>query len=190
MTEEWRAVPGFAGYEVSDLGRVRSWHGPRAIGGGSTTRAEPLMMKPATHRNGRKHVMLARGGRRITGLIHRLVLEAFVGPCPEGMECCHGNGVPADNRLENLRWDTKAANEADKRRHGTISRRSGPRKLTLEQVAEVRTSNEPARAAAKRLKVTVSTIFMIRRGERWSEATMAQLVGAQNGARSPNRSAK
>ena len=35
--------------------------------------------------------------------VHRLVLEAFVGPNPPGLECCHNNGDPSDNRVENLR---------------------------------------------------------------------------------------
>jgi hypothetical protein len=53
--------------------------------------------------------------------VHRLVLEAFVGPCPAGMEACHNNGVRTDNRLENLRWDTRSANCRDRIRHGTTN---------------------------------------------------------------------
>jgi len=49
--------------------------------------------------------------------IHRLVLETFVGPCPEGMECCHSNGIRNDNRLNNLRWGTKKENGKDKINH-------------------------------------------------------------------------
>jgi hypothetical protein len=49
----------------------------------------------------------------------------FVGPAPEGMEGCHYNGDPTDNRLENLRWDTRKANVADAIRHGTFSFRTG-----------------------------------------------------------------
>lgn len=52
-------------------------------------------------------------------LVHRLVLEAFVGPCPEGMEGCHGDGDPTNNSLGNLRWDTATSNQLDKVRHGT-----------------------------------------------------------------------
>jgi hypothetical protein len=58
-------------------------------------------------------------GKVVCRYVHRLVLEAFVGPCPEGMEACHNNGDTADNRLVNLRWDTKQANVADKLKHGT-----------------------------------------------------------------------
>ena len=35
------------------------------------------------------------------------------------MEVCHNNGRPADNRLENLRYDTPSNNNRDKVRHGT-----------------------------------------------------------------------
>ena len=45
--------------------------------------------------------------------VHRLVLTAFRGPCPEGLVGCHNNDVRTDNRLENLRWDTSSANVAD-----------------------------------------------------------------------------
>lgn len=51
--------------------------------------------------------------------IHRLVLETFVGLRPEGMECCHNNGIRTDNRLENLRWDTRKNNIGDAIKHRT-----------------------------------------------------------------------
>lgn len=54
-----------------------------------------------------------------TRKIHHLVLEAFVGPRPDGLETCHNDGVPANNWLTNLRWDTKPNNAKDRRVHGT-----------------------------------------------------------------------
>lgn len=65
-------------------------------------------------------VMLRKNGKSYNRLIHRLVLETFVGPCPEEMECCHNNGNMFDNRLENLRWDTRKANRQDAMRQGTF----------------------------------------------------------------------
>jgi hypothetical protein len=35
------------------------------------------------------------------------------------MEGCHRNDVPDDNRVENLRWDTRSANVLDSVRNGT-----------------------------------------------------------------------
>lgn len=51
--------------------------------------------------------------------VHRLVLETFLGSPLEGMQACHNNGKRADNRLENLRWDTPSNNNLDKKKHGT-----------------------------------------------------------------------
>jgi len=45
--------------------------------------------------------------------LHRLVLLTFVGPCPEGMEACHNDGLKTNNRLSNLRWDTHRNNIQD-----------------------------------------------------------------------------
>lgn len=51
--------------------------------------------------------------------IHRLVLDTFIGACPNGMQACHNDGNPLNNYLKNLRWDTAASNSADKKIHGT-----------------------------------------------------------------------
>lgn len=72
--------------------------------------------------NGRARVNLHFRGKGKMKLVHRLVAEAFLGSCPPGMEACHNNGNPSDNRLSNIRWDTHKNNEDDKRRHGTNDR--------------------------------------------------------------------
>jgi hypothetical protein len=56
-------------------------------------------------------------GVRSRRKVHHLILEAFVGPRPEGLKACHNNGDGHDNRLDNLRWDTQANNIADMHRH-------------------------------------------------------------------------
>ncbi len=52
--------------------------------------------------------------------VHQLVLGAFVGPCPIGMECRHLDGNPSNNFLSNLRWGTHLENMEDMRRHGSL----------------------------------------------------------------------
>ncbi len=64
-------------------------------------------------------VNLWRGTVR-RGYVHVLVLTAFRGHCPAGMEGCHNDGDPKNNRLSNLRWDTHSANQKDGFRHGTM----------------------------------------------------------------------
>lgn len=77
--------------------------------------------------------------------VSRLILETFVGPCPEGMECCHNNGNPEDNRLENLRWDTRSNNHLDKIKHGTMPHEAciSQGKLTEKQIKQIRKTIEP-----------------------------------------------
>ena len=118
MTEDWRAVPGWEGlYEVSDQGRVRSL--PRVTRGGfsGTRRISGKVLSPVYTVSGHVGVMLQDGERVFRSGIHRLVMLAFVGPCPEGMEVCHNNGIPDDNRLENLRYGTRSENIYDAVKH-------------------------------------------------------------------------
>ena len=116
MNENWKAIPGYEGaYEVSDLGRVRGLTRTDASGRRWQGRALRLLAHPG----GYLQVNLCRGGVARMHRIHRLVLEAFVGPAPDGTEACHGDGNPANNTLGNLRWDTKSSNSFDRVRHGT-----------------------------------------------------------------------
>jgi hypothetical protein len=115
MTERWLPVVGYEGiYEVSDLGRVRSflWRGP-----GNVRRKYARIMKPGLRKD-YPVITMYRDGAIKKRNVHHLVLEAFVGPCPPGLEACHDNDVADDNRLENLRWDTRSANERDKVHNG------------------------------------------------------------------------
>lgn len=79
-------------------------------------------------------------GNKCAFLVHRLVLESFIGPCPEGMETRHLNGKHDDNRLSNLCWGTQKDNYKDKILHGTHQRgEKNPRtKLINKQVLEIR----------------------------------------------------
>lgn len=114
---EYRDIPGFVGYRVGSDGSVWSRRNPNGRGLVSSWRK----LKPLS-RNGYLFVSLAPlDGPRKKLSLHRLILEVFVGRCPAGMEACH---YPDDdrhnNRLENLRWDTKKANHQDRREHGKI----------------------------------------------------------------------
>jgi hypothetical protein len=119
--EEWREVVGFPDYDVSSLGRVRSWRcGSRR---GPIRLAEPRLIRPTPDKDGYLRVDIRRGlGERRNASVHCLMLEAFVGPCPEGCETRHIDGVRANNVLANLAWGTDLENAADRVRHGTTGR--------------------------------------------------------------------
>lgn len=117
--EQWLPVVGWEGlYEVSDQGRVRSLdrvvqtqRGPRRYTG--------KILRPGINRHGYPMVQLTNASKTKSAKVHRLVLEAFVGQCPEAFEACHNNGDRSDARLTNLRWDSRTNNMLEKQVHGT-----------------------------------------------------------------------
>ncbi|MEC5149167.1 HNH endonuclease [Cryobacterium sp. GrIS_2_6] len=109
--ENWLPIPDFPGYEVSDLGRVRSF-----------MRSAPIIMRQQfTSTGGYGHVGLHNGTSH-TRKVHSLVLLAFVGPLPKGMVRRHLDGNVRNNALSNLRYGTQSENLLDQREHGTNAR--------------------------------------------------------------------
>lgn len=131
MNEEWRAIPGFEFYEVSSFGRVRSLRrlairfkknktSPYYVTvGGNIINGWIKRNWKGKHAPVCVNVSLRKNNIVSEFRIHRLVLLVFVGECPKGMEGCHNDGNPLNNRLDNLRWDTTIENTKDSIRHGT-----------------------------------------------------------------------
>lgn len=106
MSERWMAVAYAPGYSVSDAGRVRS---PRKV------------LSPIRRGHGLyQAVSLRVDGRTISRAVHRLVLEAFVAPCPDGLQGAHLDGDKDNNQLSNLAWVTPRENNEHRRQHGTM----------------------------------------------------------------------
>jgi hypothetical protein len=119
-----------------------------------------------------QHVILRRNGEPKVVTIHRLILMAFIGPCPEGHEARHLNGNPLDNRLENLAWGTRSSNQGDdKRLHGTMQscERNGQAKLTREQVHEIRRLRPTTKLddLARQFSISRSQVKRIVYGKSW-----------------------
>lgn len=112
--EQWRPVVGYEGrYEVSDHGRVRGLDRRVRTKGGGMMTVKGRVLAPAPNGNGHPAVSLHREGVSKTWKVHTLVLEAFVGPRPEGMGCRHLDSNPENNHLSNLCWGTQTENMKD-----------------------------------------------------------------------------
>ncbi len=171
-----KQVEGFPNYCVTPEGAVYS----RLQQGGGKVR--PLVpwhpLRPARKNNRRYlHVTLNRlPDKPQLKFVHQIVLEAFVGPCPPGMECRHLDNNPRNNRLENLCWGTPLENHADKIRHGTTARGEGNGKTTLteSQVRQLRqlVAAGMSRAdAARRFHVCWQTVDNICSRRTWKYLT-------------------
>ena len=104
--------------------------------------------------------------------MHRLVLDAFIGPCPPGHEASHLNGDPSDNRLANLTWESRPENNRRKHEHGTapVGEANPAAKFTAEQVRAIREVGRalPQRLLARVCGTTQPVISNILGGKSWS----------------------
>lgn len=117
---DYRQIPDYPNYRVGNDGSV--WCNLSRNGKGQDG-LKWRRLRPHPMKNGHLLVTLRRNGAARRFLVHRLVLMAFVGPCPVGMEGCHyPDRDPANNRVDNLRWDTHAGNMGDTVLHGTSNR--------------------------------------------------------------------
>lgn len=106
--EQWKPIPGHPGYHASTEGRIR---GPRCI-------MKPWKRKKNPYGQPYFELELWNGGTFKRIFVHKLVLETFVGPRPEGRHCRHLNGNSLDNRWpENLCWGTARENSDDRIKH-------------------------------------------------------------------------
>lgn len=170
---EYRDIPGFPGYRVGSDGSFWSCWAPTGC---------PLYTKVMTDRwhrlkgeprkeDGRKRYTLRHEDgtyRRAYG--SHFVLEVFVGPCPPGMECCHGDGDCTNDAVCNLRWDTSAANKADMLTHGTRVRGEevNTAKLCADDVREIRRIGKPLKPLAERFGVAEVLISAILKRKVWT----------------------
>lgn len=160
---EYRDIDGFPGYQIGSDGNARS----HVMGDVWS----PLAPVP-TSGGYRQITLVSLGGKHVVRPLHQLVLTAFAGPAPKGMEPRHGNGVRFDNRRENLTWGTHVENEADKHLHGTapVGEKNPSARLGEDDVREIRRMmgmGVSKKQIAAQFGVTATSIYHISTGRNW-----------------------
>lgn len=114
---EWRMIPEWPEYEVSEDGDVRRVLASRGAQVGH-------ILKPwLNKKTGYLMVALWRRNRGWKITVHRLVAITFLGRPPTPIdEVAHNDGNRRNNHCTNLRWATPADNQADRLIHGTDNR--------------------------------------------------------------------
>ena len=170
----WKQIPSFPDYEVSDCGHVK--------------RGERLIAQ-SKNGGGYPRVTIQKYRKAVSRVVHALVAEAFIGTRPNGFHVCHIDGNKENNNVSNLRYATPSENAMDKHAHGkaSVGDRNGmrihPEKrpvgskhgcaiLNEEMVLQIKhrlkhgyhgICAEPAREYG----VSVSTISCIQKGKTW-----------------------
>lgn len=101
MFQRLRQIKNYSNYFISDIGQAYSISSKR-------------ILKSRFNIGGYQIVNLYKQGIKKDFMIHCLVLEAFIGFCPKGMQACHKDNNRANNNLSNLRWDTPQNNHLDR----------------------------------------------------------------------------
>lgn len=177
----WKSVPGYIGlYEVSDNGGVRSVERTHAAISrwGSTTlyTRKGKQLQPQVGKDGYVRVNLCREGVVRGYRVSRLVLLAFVGAA-DGREAGHMNNDVTDNRLSNLRWQTRIENEAQK--SAQLRRPRSTRGMfdmaTIRIVREMRDAGMLLRDISALFGCHVSTVGYACTNATWKEPHATQL---------------
>ncbi len=173
MSEEiWKQVIGHERYEVSNHGRVRSLWAQRY------ERPVPKILKQTVGPNGYPYISVSQNYVTQKKYVHRLVVEAFIGPAPDGHECAHQDGNRKNPRLENLLWMTAKDNSGQKEGHGTILRgeKAPWSVLTERQVRLILrmqklgvTNGSIQRYCGPHWGVSQTAISLVQRGRTWKQ---------------------
>ena len=122
----WCPVPGYEGfYAAARSGLVRSLDRTVTLTNGQTRRYRGRILKPHINQSkgGYPAVKLSRPGQDPENrVVHQVILETFVGECPDGLESLHGPLGPLVPALHNLCYGTRIENMGDKLRDGTDNR--------------------------------------------------------------------
>ena len=111
MEEQWKDVVGCPGYEVSNLGQVRSSNYNHT--------GKPKLLKQQLIAQGYLRVVLWINKKPYTKMVHRLVAEAFI-PNPDNLpQVNHKDENKTRNVADNLEWCTALYNS----QYGTRSQR-------------------------------------------------------------------
>lgn len=93
---EWREVPAF---------KNRVWVHPSGL-----VRTRRKLIKTHLNGMGYLHFCLDNGKTKLNLRVHRLVAEAFLGPCPKGLVVHHKDANKENNAASNLEYVTQKEN--------------------------------------------------------------------------------
>jgi hypothetical protein len=153
-------------YEVSNLGRVRRVKASKGAVSGK-------MLKSATDKKGYLHLVTYYHGRAKGHLVHVLVANAFLGPCPTGKEVNHKDLDKGNCVWDNLEYLTRLKNCHHAIKAGV---KYGKSKLTYYQAREIRRLfatgkyHKRSKTLGNKFGVHSDTIWKVLANKTWKKA--------------------
>lgn len=149
MKEQWKDIPEYTNYIVSDLGRVKN-------------KKTNKTLSQQTHYKGYKTLKLSKNNVSKRYKIHRLVALAFIPNPLNKTQVNHINCIKDDNKLSNLEWVTNSENM----KHAVLN---GLRsiKLKKEDVLNIRKDNRKHKEIAKDYNISFQTVSEIKLKKTW-----------------------
>ena len=163
LVEEWRPVPGYPNYEVSNTGRIRSIDHIDNIG---RFRKGKELKQVSDGKGNYLYVTLCRQGMNRRESIHRIVAFAFI-PNPDGYnEINHKDEDKKNNVASNLEWCTRSYNNAY---NGRICGAKNPQNKISESDARYIREHpqESTTELSRRFGISLPQVSAIKHGKRW-----------------------
>jgi len=131
IIEIWKQIEDFPMYEISNTGTVKS---------NCKSRIKYLM--PQNSHGYEVIFLYDLNGKKHLKHIHRLVIEAFIGPAPTNAHTVnHKDGIKYHNQVDNLEWLTLSENRKHAFKIGIdshVGENNPSAKLTGQKVEEIR----------------------------------------------------
>lgn len=173
VNEIWKDIPGFPGYQASDLGRIKAMpkQSYNARSGGLCWRKERILTAKGDTSGYLSHTLKGPTLKK-QWLAHRIIALAWI-PNPGRKEFVnHKNGIKTDNRVANLEWCTKSENGVHAVENGlhTALRGeiNGNHRLTKAEVIDIRNSNGTQKEIANRFGIGRTTVQYIKKRKLWA----------------------
>ena len=164
MDEIWKPIEGLVGYEVSNIGRVRSLDRLVTHKNGRLNRARGRVIKTIRQKSRRgslyEKAILNSNRKQHPKFVHRLVAEAFLPADPSRPQVNHKDGNTLNNVLGNLEWSTQSENML----HAYRVLGNKPPRVRAIFVGEVR--YESLKAAAEALPIGMTHLWNVLNGRK------------------------